>query len=300
MVFDINKENELYSNLINKTPKWWTNLVNDPEIYIDIRKNNNINVYYNGGSIIKLSWSSKKGYDGKIHYKFIPIQSDESYLSFIFDNNNLSFDSLKTIQTNNFDNYTLKRIKNNIKQYYPNSSEKGIQAKYVISSYENKINGIFLDTELQYNQNELRIDMIWLDFDMKLLSFVELKTIGDQRLFCDSKSKKESIIDQLCKYEEFISSKTKDLLLYYNEVFSIKKSLGIISEKRTKVKSIENYKIIEKPILLIGDCSQVWINNNSANINDRIKKHSYACIYHGLNNTNFRFPNKSAKNIFVF
>jgi hypothetical protein len=51
----LNVNHNLFKKLSKRPPLWWKNLIADPEIYIDVRKDNHINVYHNGGSIMKLS-----------------------------------------------------------------------------------------------------------------------------------------------------------------------------------------------------------------------------------------------------
>lgn len=55
MKYALNEDSQLFRELA-KNPIWWQNLKNDPEIYCDIRKDNHINIYYNGGSIMRLDY----------------------------------------------------------------------------------------------------------------------------------------------------------------------------------------------------------------------------------------------------
>jgi hypothetical protein len=64
-------KNQLFSELKNHPPTWWLQLVGDKEIYIDVRKDNYIDVYYNGGGIIKELKFGKNGYTGLVHYKYL-------------------------------------------------------------------------------------------------------------------------------------------------------------------------------------------------------------------------------------
>ena len=61
---------KLFEELKIQKPVWWTLLKNDDEIYIDIRKNNYINAYFFGGSIVKLEFK-KNRFVGEIHQKYL-------------------------------------------------------------------------------------------------------------------------------------------------------------------------------------------------------------------------------------
>jgi len=117
-----------------------------------------------------------------------------------------------------FNNKSLKRIKDNIKNYYPASSEKGIQAKFVNNS------GYFIDTELAYiyKNINLRIDLVWIDVPNKKILFIELKTIGDSRLYTDE------IYDQLKKYYDFAKFFENEIILFKAPTNSL--TLVLISE----------------------------------------------------------------------
>ena len=40
----LNPNNQLFKQLASTPPKWWENLKKDKEIYIDVRKGNNLDV----------------------------------------------------------------------------------------------------------------------------------------------------------------------------------------------------------------------------------------------------------------
>ncbi|MCL0051329.1 hypothetical protein M1M97_01465 [Thermodesulfovibrionales bacterium] len=275
----------LFQRLKNDPPQWWKNLKDDRELYIDIRKDNYINVYYNGGSIMKLEGASK--YRAKINVEYIPLEGEKEYLPFNFQNDNISFLKHKPIELGNFSKKSLGEIKKWIKKFYPNSSEKGIQGRYVIKN--KKGNGFFIDTEFQYDYK--RIDMVWVDLEKKKIAFVELKTIGDKSLY------KKTIGEQLKKYSDFAKKYKNELIKYYSEIYLIKEKLGLLP-KFVKVKSLEDYELIEKPILLVGDCTQEWIKNNAEELNGNIKDVAFGSLYQGKDTYNFRIPYESSRNCF--
>ena len=295
MEIELKTDHPLFQKLRDDPPLWWENLTSDPELYIDIRKNNHLNVYHNGGSIMKLE--GDKGYKAQIHIEYIPLNTVSGYLPFEFQDGNIFLNELKTIEINNFEKESLEGIKKRIRKFYPNTSEKGIQARYVLeaNNRSRNANGFFIDTEMQYENK--RVDMVWVDLVSKHFVFVELKTISDERLFIDGNSSKETIDKQLRKYLEFAHENKGALIDYYNRVYFIKKELGILPEF-VKESSLSNYDLIEKPILLVGDCTENWIDNNANDLNSQLKDIAFGCLYQGRSTYNFRIPFKTSRNCF--
>jgi len=293
-------DHALFQKLKDAPPPWWKKLKSDPELYIDIRKDNYLNVYHNGGSIMKLEGA--KEYKARIHVKYIPLNKTSDYLPFEFQDGNISLNEAKTIDINNFEKESLERIKKRVRNFNPNDSEKGIQGQYVINA-KNKSkskNGFFIDTEMQYDNK--RIDMVWVDLGKKKIALVELKTIGDARLFIDRNQTQETIDKQLQKYYDFALENKAPLIDYYNMVYCIKKRLGILPEF-VKERSLKNYKLIEKPILLVGNCTKKWIRDvavrdKGKGLNTQLKDIAFGCLYQGKGNYNFRIPYNTSHNCF--
>jgi hypothetical protein len=291
-------EHDLFQRLIHNPPQWWTNLKSDNEVYIDVRKGNSLNVYHNGGSIMKLEGA--RDYRATISYEYIPLGKMNEYMPYGFQDGAISFLEGKPIELNNFSKETLMRIKKRIKKFYPNDSEKGIQGNYVVKNHHSSGSrtGFFIDTEFQYDNG--RIDMVWVDSTNQKIAFVELKTIDDHRLYIKEnheniQNKLETIDVQLGKYLEFIANNVDDLMRYYDMVYCIKKELGLLPEF-VNDQSLANYELIEKPILLVGDCSQEWINNNAEVLNDHIRDIAFGSVYQGINSFRFSIPYKSSRN----
>lgn len=297
MKINLKTDHPLFERLKKSPPPWWDNLKADSGLYIDIRKNNYINVYHNGGSIMKLEWADK--YKAQIHFEYIPLQKDSEYLSFEFQNGNITLNKYETITINNFEKESLDRIKKRIQKFYPNDSEKGIQGQYVIRNNggSKNSNGFFIDTEFQ--DDNVRIDMVWVDLKKKKIALVELKTIGDKRLHVGKNQSQETIKQQLKKYHDFAKPNKKDLIQYYSKIYEIKKKLGIIP-KFVKEESLGNFELIEKPVLLVGDCPQKWIDENTKHLNPHICEVAFGCIYQGRNTFNFKVPYKPSRNCYRF
>ena len=62
---------------LSKMPKWWVNIINDPELYVEVRKDNYVNIYYYGGNVAKVYW------DGEIkaetHHTYCPGVSERIF-----------------------------------------------------------------------------------------------------------------------------------------------------------------------------------------------------------------------------
>jgi hypothetical protein len=266
---DVN--NKLFKVLKQNPPNWWIELKNDKEVYFEIRKDNSIDVYYNGGNIITGLKHNGKRFSGKIHYKYLLPEKSE-YINYDFGNIlGLKKTSIELFPINSFDVNTIKRIKANISRHYPANSEKGIQARFI-----NKT-GFFIDSEFAYNYSEkIRIDLIWIDISNKKIIPVELKTIGDSRLFDGELTK------QLAKYERFLIRFNKNLSTYYSKLFQIKKDLDILPQGLKQLSSLSGFITLNKALLLLGDCNQKWINNNAKDpINKSINNVAIGAYYFG-------------------
>ena len=65
----LNTKANLFEKIRIHQPKWWKLLCEDKELYIEIRKDNSINVYFFGGSIARIEY--KNGFVAKIHQKYL-------------------------------------------------------------------------------------------------------------------------------------------------------------------------------------------------------------------------------------
>jgi hypothetical protein len=221
---------ELFVQL-KQRPVWWKNILNDKELYVDIRKNNYVNVYYYGGSLAKIE--CKNGcIVAEIHEKYL---GKNASLYEKLDLNSLTPEKITAIKENIKKNYVEKGDPKK-------PAEKKIQGKLILHNRK------YIDSEFQYAKDakigNLRIDLI--ELNEGILSFVELKSITDNRLLHDETRNNEipEIIDQMKKYEEFIKDYKDDLIAYYKKLLPLKKDLGLISD-------IPAFSINPKPKLLI-------------------------------------------------
>lgn len=256
---------------------WWDNLKANKDISIQIRKENTIDVYFNGGTLLQtLKYNAReKGFTAKIHPKYIPLANEKTYQSLLLSANGIEFTGkVEPMGFSQLDAKPLKAITDRIKERFDSKSEKAIQYKFATTD------PYIIDTEFQW-EDDLRIDLVRLDAETKKLALVEIKTIGDPRLFPDRAKGREDIHDQLKKYYEFAKQNAVFLLDYYAQILRIKINLGIITNPAVKKLTLDGWQVEEKPLLAFGDCTQQWINNNAADIDARIKDVAYGAYYFG-------------------
>lgn len=258
----INPKGKLFKELATQKPDWWTLLINDKELYINIRKDNSINVYYFGGSIARIQF--KNDFVAKIHQKYLGDfkprgKTKKGNDKFEYDQIDLSLFTKKMIE----------EIKKRIKKTYlkridsERPAEKWIQGKLVIE------NSNFIDSEFQFNKDidvgKLRIDLIELISNE--LTFVELKGITDSRLRNDKKrnSNIPEIIEQMGKYQSFIKSYATEIKEYYKNLLEIKQNLELTTISDT------DFSINLKPKLIIVDTYKKMTTKREERISD-IKK----------------------------
>lgn len=230
-------------------PFWWSNILNDPELYVEVRKDNYINVYYYGGCVALIYWT-KDGLMAKTNRKY----ANDNFGAKALSNTSCYCNCQALFQSPE----NLDAIKRRIAEVYHKqpmqaetdslkgvhiSSEKMVQGKLILHSpYK------FIDSELAYQtqgRKTMRIDLIELRNQM--LVFVELKLITDSRLRHINDT--PEIMEQMKKYHNFIhqDNHLEALKRYYHKILQIKRRIGIWEGKNT-IESIST-----RPELLIID-----------------------------------------------
>ena len=235
----LNEENRLWTELEANPPQWWKNILADKELYVEIRKDNYVNVYYYGGNVALVRWTGGK-ITTETHRKYLG-ESDET---------DMYQDCTDMLQSKE----GLEFIKERIREVYhklPQRKEADEHNKVYISN-EKWIQGElklrfpkrYVDSEFAYRISDtelIRFDLV--ELRGKELVFIELKLITDPRL--RSKNKEPEIIEQMTKYSDFIRGHAETLKNYYTKLLRIKKRIGLWDDES----EIEHIAL--KPILLI-------------------------------------------------
>lgn len=305
MKYNLRENHSLFRALEKEDPLWWRNLKKDKETYCDIRKDNYINVYYNGGSILKLSYN--KGFKAQIHPEYVPLRGEGEYLPVDLNGPAAQIKDPGIIDLKGFAPGPLGRIKKRIRSHFPRESEKAIQGRYVTDQLNSKRrNGFFIDTEFEYSVRQAnrkwktgRIDLVWIDRDSRQIVLVELKTRNDPRILPQNKQRTGCIEEQLREYGDFISKNKTPIKNHYEKVYQIKRRLGLLTNF-TKHPSLKDYEVVEKPVLLVGDATKDWIATQAPDLHDRIKPLVLGLFCQGIGTNSFRIPDGAAKHTFGF
>jgi hypothetical protein len=245
VTFDTLKTEARIFHELNNNPHWWKQFKEDTSLYIEVRKDNQVNVYFEGGSIARIHYCSKnRKLQVFIHHKYlgIPKPADNNlyveYSDKIGSCLNDVLDRVKTVysQKGSIDGVVPKE----------NWSEKYIQGTLIVQSRQ-----YHLDSEFAYNDSETsnRIDLVRCSDGM--VTFVELKRMGDNRMLHETDATPE-VVYQMNRYKQFIEKYSSQLLEYYQKLYDIKKLLELpVPESRPVC-------INPIPELLIFDC---WEKN---------------------------------------
>lgn len=230
---------------LNNNPHWWKQFKEDSSLYIEVRKDNQVNVYFEGGSIARIHYCSKnRKLQVFIHHKYlgIPKPADNNlyveYSDKIGSCLNDVLDRVKTVYSQ----------KGSIDGVVPKEkwSEKYIQGTLIVQSRQ-----YHLDSEFAYIDGETnnRIDLVRCSDGM--VTFVELKRMGENRMLHETDATPE-VVYQMNRYKQFIEKYSSQLLEYYQKLYDIKKILELpVPESRPIC-------INPIPELLIFDC---WEKN---------------------------------------
>ena len=240
--FNLDEGNRLFDEL-SKNPSWWEKLKEVDNLYFNIRKNNRINVYYRGASIMGLSYKEGK-VSAEIHNYYLGYEKKACEdLCIKYGNVILKPEEIicrlptimKRVEANKKNVACLEGEEINGKNY---SSEKYFQSEIYLRDNQ------YIDTEFAVSLDDgtaIRIDLVKVNENGEI-QFEELKLIDDDRL--DSakyKNKEVEIIRQMNSYEQFLKeagmlkgTENEPILTeYYNKVLRIMDKIGICrGEKR--------------------------------------------------------------------
>ena len=209
----------LFKALADNPPEWWLKLKEDPELYIEIRKENRIHVYYYGARIAEIEYAHGD-YSAKCNEKYLKGDqgNGDIYTSCI---NHLRNDK------------KLRELKKNALNFYvsesegEDTSEKRIQGRLRIDNPHRYIDSEFSHEYLKEEENNLiRFDLVAVDGNE--LKVEELKRCGDNRLrTSDMENTQPEVLDQMERYAKFMVTNQDELCVYYQTLLKIKENLGL-------------------------------------------------------------------------
>lgn len=207
----------LFTALANNSPEWWSKLITDPEIYVEIRKGNLIHVYYYGARIAEINYT-RGTYSVKCHEKYVygDQTTGREYVSCIHLLGN-----------------DITRLKENALKFYVQESEgediseKRIQGRLRIDNPQRYIDSEFEHAYLRGEKNNLiRFDLVAVDGNE--LKVEELKRGGDSRLRTSNMEiNPPEILTQMERYAKFMATNQDALCVYYKTLLKIKAMLGL-------------------------------------------------------------------------
>lgn len=249
ITFDTLKSDAKIFMELMKKPSWWERFKNDSSLYIEIRKDNQVNVYFEGGSVARIHYCSKhKKLQIFTHHKYLNLPAPSKSNAYIECSGIIDKPIEKDSEILVCDK-VIERVKTCYSQKHAiygivdeeKWSEKFIQGTLIKQSLD-----FHLDSEFAYNDvtDKNRIDLIRCDNGV--ITFVELKRIADGRMLHKTEESPE-IIDQMNRYKDFITKYSDELLAYYQKLYDVKAGLGL------PVPQVRPSSINPEPHLLIFD-----------------------------------------------
>jgi hypothetical protein len=249
ITFDILKPEAKIFQELKKNPSWWARFKNDSSLYIEIRKDNQVNVYFEGGSVARIHYCSKhKKLQVFTHHKYLNLPAPSKSNAYI-ECSGIIDEPKETNSEILVCDKVIERVKTCYSQKHAINgivdkekwSEKFIQGTLITQSSD-----FHLDSEFAYNDatDKNRIDLIRCDNGV--ITFVELKRIADGRMLHKT-DKSPEIVDQMNRYKDFITKYSVELLAYYQKLYDVKAELGL------PVPQIRPSSINPEPHLLIFD-----------------------------------------------
>ena len=244
----LNPDAKIFHEL-KKNQSWWVRFKNDSSLYIEIRKDNQVNVYFEGGSVARIHYCSKhKKLQVFTHHKYLNLPAPSKKNAYIECSDIIDKPIEKDSEILICDK-VIERVKTCCSQKHAINgivdkekwSEKFIQGSLIIKSLT-----FHLDSEFAYNDaaSQNRIDLVRCDNG--IITFVELKRIADGRMLHKTDESPE-IVEQMNRYKDFINRYSAQLLAYYQKLYDVKVELGL------HVPSVRPASINHEPHLLIFD-----------------------------------------------
>lgn len=214
---NLKKDAVIFSEL-RKGLAWWEKFKADDSLYIEVRKDNNVNVYFEGGSIARIHYCSRhKKLQVFTHYKYLGLdRSDRTYV----ECSDIIGDKIASVLELVKKKYSQKHSVDGVvpKEKW---SEKYIQGNIILNSRD-----VHLDSEFAYKEGDtdIRIDLVRVVDGA--VTFVELKRLDDARML-KSTDESPEVVEQMIRCSEFIDKHKSDILNYYKMLYEIKSNIGL-------------------------------------------------------------------------
>jgi hypothetical protein len=254
ITFNILKSDSKIFEELKKNPSWWTRFKNDKSLYIEIRKDNQVNVYFEGGSIARIHYCSKhKKLQVFTHHKYLNLPTPSKGNAYI-ECSDIIDKPVKTVKKDEeilVCDTIIERIRTIYSQKLSINNKEKWSEKFIQGSIIVQSSAFHLDSEFAYNDevSQNRIDLVRCDEGV--VTFVELKRMSDGRMLHKTDESPE-IVEQMLRYRNFIMRYSNELLAYYQKLYDIKVDLQLPVPKSRPT------SINPEPHLLIFD---TWEKN---------------------------------------
>ena len=254
ITFNILKSDSKIFEELKKNPSWWTRFKNDKSLYIEIRKDNQVNVYFEGGSIARIHYCSKhKKLQVFTHHKYLNLPAPSKSNAYI-ECSGIIDKPVKTVKKDEeilVCDTIIERIRTIYSQKLSINNKEKWSEKFIQGSIIVQSSAFHLDSEFAYNDevSQNRIDLVRCDEGV--VTFVELKRMSDGRMLHKTDESPE-IVEQMLRYRNFIMRYSNELLAYYQKLYDIKVDLQLPVPKSRPT------SINPEPHLLIFD---TWEKN---------------------------------------
>ena len=246
----LRSNHSLFKQLISNAPEWWRRVLQFENAYIDIRKDNTINIYYEGASLAKIE-CAKGSVRATCHPKYLYGDKAQAYYQSGVAIYQRCEEELMKLGS---EECCLLR---NAQLFY--SDKEGKEVGDAEKKSEKKLQGeivcraktLYIDSEFAHQYEEdsrhtIRIDLVRIVGNV--IQFVELKRIQDNRLLHEESSEvTPEIITQIEEYRAFLNTNKDAILAYYKKLIAIKRDLGL----PTASADIETLDIDTEPYLEI-------------------------------------------------
>ena len=200
--------NALYDN----GESWWKDLMDDGSVFLAIR-DNYLNYYYRGCSLLELKWQRRTGtVTGRIHYKYLLRPSMKSpYISVINGKPRFRNGTDEMF----LDCIRIEDLKKSVRRY-AGAEKSGVHD--IIESAEN-YNVLDVEISISDGSQAKRIDIATLQQteDGPVLKFFEAKHFKNGELRAQNEAL-PSVVNQLEGYESMLETQESDLINSYKQV----------------------------------------------------------------------------------